>query len=590
MRRSVRQSLTLVRAAAPNELKAVVALQVVAACCLVAQLFLLRRVLDVVIDGAGLGGAGRLWPALAGLAAATAVGSLATGLAGERQRFMVELVRRHAMERILAVTTAVELSAFETGEFNDALSRARQHALVRPPQVVGGILGIGQSLIASAALLVALVAIAPVMLPFLLVGVVPAAVLLRRNSRDLHDVDRKLATVDRECWYLENVLSTPGGAKETRTFRLSSLLGPMHRALANRRVDDYRTLIRRRSYRVGTASVLGAVVVVAGLGTLGALVLRGRLSPADAAAAAVIVQQLTSTLRAGGAGAGAVYENGLFLQEVDDFLAMAPPTLVPTEELPARPGLKVLRVDHLHFTYPGTDRPVLRDVSLEIAGGQAVAVVGENGSGKTTLTKLLCGLYPTTSGSIHWDDEDVKDVDQGEWRSRFGVVFQDFMRYELSAQLNVAVGRHEARGDLDRVRAAARLADADGFLTGLPEGYGTVLSRAYAGGADLSLGQWQRLALARAFFSEAPVLVLDEPTAALDPRVEQELLQRVRSFAGQRTVVLISHRLSSVRFVDTIFVLRDGVLVEQGGHDELVRQGGHYAELFEMQAAAYRIP
>ena len=210
-------------------------------------------------------------------------------------------------------------------------------------------------------------------------------------------------------------------------------------------------------------------------------------------------------------------------------------------------------------------------------------------SGKTTLAKLLCGLYQPTDGTIRWNETEAASVAPADWRRRFGVVFQDFMRYELPARLNVAIGRHEAQADLESVRGAAQRADADGFLSGLVDGYETVLSRAFVGGAELSVGQWQRIALARAFFSDAPVLVLDEPTAALDPRVEQELLARVRSLPGDRTVLLISHRLLSVRFVDRILVLEDGVLIEEGGHDVLVAAGGHYADLFEIQAAAYRL-
>jgi ABC-type multidrug transport system fused ATPase/permease subunit len=590
LQRALLRSLALVRAAAPRELKRIVFLQAVGTVCLVAQLFLLRRILNAVISAAGLGDVGRIAPELAGLAVVTTAGALASGLAAEQQRFVVELVRRHAMQRILAVTTAVELSEFETARFNDALARARQQALVRPPQVVAGLLGVAQAMLASVGLLVTLAAIAPVMLPVLAVGAVPTLVLLRRNSRDLHEVDRALTTTDRERWYLEEVLSSPAGAKESRTFRLPSLLGPMQAVLADRRVDAYRTLIARRSYRVGVAAVLGAVVTVGGLGILSALVLTGRMSAGNAAAAAVVVVQLNSTLRSAGGGAGAVYENSLFLAEVDEFVAMAPPKVPPPSPPSAARPLGELRVDHLDFAYPGTARPVLRDVSLAIGGGQTVAIVGENGSGKTTLTKLLCGLYATTRETIHWDDEDIVDVEPQKWRARFGVVFQDFMRYELSARLNIELGRHDAQPDLDAVRGAARLADADGFLGGLPAGYETVLSRAYAGGADLSLGQWQRVALARAFYSDAPILVLDEPTAALDPRVEQELLQRVRAFAGRKTVILVSHRLSSVRFADRIFVLREGVLVEQGSHDELLRERGHYADLFALQAAGYQFP
>ena len=583
------RSLALVRESAPRQLRTVVLLQVLGAVSLVTQLFLLRQVLHTVLTGSGLGDVGRLVPDLVVLAVAATAGSLASGLASEQQRLITELVRRHAMRRILAVTTTVDLAEFETGAFNDGLSRARQHAVVRPPQVVAGVLAVGQAVLSSAGLLVALATLAPEMLPVLVLAVVPGILVQRYNSRDLHTVDRSLSETDRRRWYLEDVLSSLAGAKEARVFRLDSFLGPLQDQLATTRVDRYRALVRRRSRRVAATSVVSALLLVAGLALLGGLVLTGHLSPASAATAGIVLQQLSTTLRSAGSGAATVYENSLFLAEVDQFLGAGADVAiepVASQAPPARPG-RLAAVD-LCFTYPGTTRPVLRGVSVEIPAGQVVAVVGENGSGKTTFTKLLCGLYASTSGSVLWDGADAAGVDPQAWRNRFAVVFQDFMRYQLSARLNVAVGRQEAVDDLEGIRAAARLADADGFLSGLAGGYETLLSRAYDGGTDLSLGQWQRLALARAFFSGAPVLVLDEPTAALDPRVEQELLHRVQALAGTKTVVLVSHRLSSVRFADQILVLRHGELVERGTHTELVDLGGHYAELYGLQSAAYK--
>ena len=598
MPRALRRSVGFVRAAAPRDFNALVGLQAIGAVCLVGQIVLARSVLQEVLDTDRSSDHGRLIAALVVLGSVTAIGALVAGLAGERRRLMVELVRRYASRRILDVTAAVDLARFESVAFNDALARAKQHAEYRPQEVVSGILQVGQSALTSAGLAITLATIAPELLPVLVLGVAPTILFLRRNSRDLHALERRLTPSDRERWYLEDVLSTTAGAKESRTYRLPAILRPRHEALFESRIAAHRTLARKRSFRIGIVSVLGALVVVGGLGLLAALVVDGRMSPADAATAAVVVQQLTVRTRSASAGAGLLYENSLFLDDVDEFLALLPsagpgaPAAEPVgTAIPADPPplSHALTVSHLDFTYPGTDRPVLRDVSLRIPAGEIVALVGENGSGKTTLTKLLCGLYAPTAGTIRWDDEPAADVDADDWRRRFGVVFQDFMRYELAARLNVAIGRHQAQHDLDAVRAAARLADADGFLGGLPDGYETILSRAYAGGADLSLGQWQRLALARAFFSDAPVLVLDEPTAALDPRVEQELLVRVRALAGAKTVLLISHRLSSVRFADRIYVLHQGVLVEEGHHDELVAHGGHYAELFDLQASAYRV-
>jgi ATP-binding cassette subfamily B protein len=215
-----------------------------------------------------------------------------------------------------------------------------------------------------------------------------------------------------------------------------------------------------------------------------------------------------------------------------------------------------------------------------------VALVGENGSGKTTLAKLLAGLYRPTTGTITWDGVDINGVNAAELRTAIAAIFQDFLHFHLRARDNVGLGRVDFIDDLDDIQKAAQHADADAFLSTLPNGYETVLGE-FEGGSDLSIGQWQRVALARAFFRQAPFVILDEPTAALDPRAEHELFERIRALLGGRTVLLISHRFSSVRNADRIYVLQSGRVTEAGTHEELMERQGHYAELFQLQAAAY---
>jgi ATP-binding cassette subfamily B protein len=226
-------------------------------------------------------------------------------------------------------------------------------------------------------------------------------------------------------------------------------------------------------------------------------------------------------------------------------------------------------------------------VSLEIRRGEVVALVGENGSGKTTLAKMLAGLYRPETGSIRWDDLDVSQVDPDELRRAVAVIFQDFERYLLPARENVGLGRKERIDELESIIAAATRADAHEFLAGLPEGYETMLGREFSGGFDLSIGQWQRVALARAFFRDAPFVILDEPTASLDARAESNLFERMRELLYGRSVVLISHRFSSVRSADRIYVMHEGRVVEEGSHDELMETDGLYAELFTLQARMY---
>jgi ATP-binding cassette subfamily B protein len=254
---------------------------------------------------------------------------------------------------------------------------------------------------------------------------------------------------------------------------------------------------------------------------------------------------------------------------------------------PAPAGFQRLRVEHVGFAYPESERPALEDVSLELRRGEIIALVGENGSGKTTLAKLLCGLYRPTSGRVTWDDRDVTAFDPTSLRRGIAVLFQDFCHYFLSLRENIGVGRHELAEDVAAIATAARQAGADRFVERMPQGYETLLGQEFEGGHDLSIGQWQRVALARAFMRDASFVILDEPTASLDARAEHDLFESIRELFRGRTVLLISHRFSSVRSADRIYVLRQGRLEESGSHDELMRRRGVYAELFNLQAEAY---
>jgi ATP-binding cassette subfamily B protein len=240
------------------------------------------------------------------------------------------------------------------------------------------------------------------------------------------------------------------------------------------------------------------------------------------------------------------------------------------------------------FSYPGSDRVALRGVSLRIEPGEVVALVGTNGSGKTTLAKLVAGLYLPSEGRVCWNGRDTRDVDRRELLAHTAVVFQDFIQYALSAGDNIALGRHERAGDTAAIVQAAEQAGADKDIAGLPEGYETLLGPAFIDGTDLSTGQWQRVALARTFFRDAPLVILDEPTAALDAKAEHELFARIAELFADRSVLLISHRFSTVRSADRIYVLSEGCLVESGTHEQLVAAGGTYAELFSLQASPYQ--
>ena len=294
---------------------------------------------------------------------------------------------------------------------------------------------------------------------------------------------------------------------------------------------------------------------------------------------------LRTTLR----GIAGLYENTLFVADLYELLEIrakvAEPLRPKAVPHPMRQGI---RLENIRFKYPEGTRPVLNNVSLRIRPGEHIALVGENGSGKTTLIKLLCRLYDPDDGAVILDGIDLREFSTADFRRQISVVFQDFVQYQLTARQNIGIGSMEQASDHDKISRAARLSGADEVICGLPQGYETLLGKWFEEGEELSLGQWQKIALARAFLRDAQILILDEPTSALDAGAEFDLFARYRELAQDRTAVLISHRLSTVRTADTIYVLENGGIVEHGRHEDLMRLGGIYAQLFEKQARQYR--
>ncbi len=383
------------------------------------------------------------------------------------------------------------------------------------------------------------------------------------------------------------LLTEKDPAKEIRAFGLGDYLTARHTTLYDRHMTQLRKTTRKR-FRIAVVSTLGlAAALGAGMAGLLALAMSGRLELAETATAAGALLILGERIMTTVGSVGDMYEAGLFVEDFTTFLATAPLTHGATGTQPAPAKFDRITVEHVTFTYPAADTPALTDVSLEIAAGQVIALVGENGSGKTTLAKLLSRLYLPDTGRIAWDGVDTADLDADQLRRRIAVIFQDFARYDLTARENIGLGAVEHIDDPDAIEAAARHAGADDYLAALPDRYETILSPEYDGGRDLSVGQWQRVALARAFIRDAPLIILDEPTASLDPRAEHDLFRRIRTLYAGRTVLLISHRYNTVRDADHIHVLDRGRIIEHGTHDQLMNAGGVYAELFILQAAAY---
>ncbi|HEX2119603.1 MAG TPA: ABC transporter ATP-binding protein, partial [Acidimicrobiales bacterium] len=546
----------------------------------IGQLLLSGRAVDAVVDGDRRTSPTARLLALGALGLAAAAGNGVRSAAGGT---VSQAVQRSAEGRILDVVAAMELADVEDPAFQDRLQRAFMGAH-HLGSLVGNALAVPQAALGLGGALATMTASDWPLAPLGIVGAVPRW-LVMRNVKDPMAVLRSRGRDGRESALIRHYLTGTGAAHELRVFDATPWLRERHDRLAAE-ASEAQLAIHRENAR---GNLLGALVGRAAEAPAAArLVLR--VSRKEASVAEAVTGGLASRKVAGGFQRIVDAVRGLTRNA-----AMAGDTMDFTSALvPSRTGLRPpadfrrIVVEDLCFTYPGRAEPVLDGVNVEINQGEVVALVGENGSGKTTLAKLLCSLYRPAKGTIRWDDVDVAHCDPAGVRSRIAIVFQDFVRYpSLSAAENIGIGLPARIHDRAAIVDAARRAGAHAAITALPQGYDTVLSRQF-GGADLSTGQWQRVALARAFLRDAPLVVLDEPTAALDPRAERDLFETVASLYRSRSAVLISHRLSSVRFADRICVLAGGRITESGTHDELLAAGGVYAELFELQARAYR--
>ncbi len=587
--RLMARSLSIVWQSARTPFLALIGLQLLNAIALALQIFAVQLALTAVLEISGTRDPWSLVQPvllLAGLTAVTAViASVQVGLG----RYAGELVVAVMWKRVLRVATRVDLRKFESARFYDRLQRVQANALTRPYQITHGLVATTGGAAASAGLLIAIGWVHPALLPLLLVGAVPVLLTSRRQSQLESDFLAQQTDSTRLRSYLTRVQTGRDEAKEVRAFGLGRKFGQRLNTLYADYLRDLAQHLLHRS-RLGAAGSLGSALLLAlTLFLLAWLISTGRLSIAEAGAAVVAIRLLAGQIHSGLTGVQAIFESGQFIDDLDGFLTLAPAAEGGSREIGPPAEFDRIRSDAVSFSYPGRSALALQAASVEINRGEVVALVGENGSGKTTLAKVIAGLYEPGSGAVRWDGVDVRTFRPELFRERVAIIFQDFVRYGLSAEENIAVARPDDEVDHAAIREAAKLADADSFLAALPAGYETPLSRRFTGGHELSGGQWQKVAIARAFYRNAPLVIIDEPTAALDARAEYELFSSLHEVLRGRSALIVSHRFSTVRTADRIYVLDHGRVVEQGTHDELMALGGQYAELFDLQASAYSV-
>ncbi|GIH69843.1 ABC transporter ATP-binding protein [Sphaerimonospora thailandensis] len=524
-------------------------------------------------------------PSLLLVGAAAVMRTLLQSGAGWAQARLGPQVSRITEARLYGLTSQVDLVCFDDPEFHDSLQRARLRGMAMADTVVDTAIDAVTGVVGIAAAAGVLGVLHPVLLPLLLLAVVPDAWAAIRSARMRYTTDLLLVPARRRKWIISDLLADKDTAAEVRTFTMRGFLLRIHESVARGEQKVMIDLARRQTVARIVGEALGGIGQGVVYVALGVLLAAGAVPLAVAGTAVLAIRSGQSSLANFMFATNRLYEEGLYFTDYLDFVAQAQARIPEhrTGEAPA--GFGRITAEDVVFSYPGADRPALRGVSVRVDRGEVVALVGENGSGKTTLAKILAGLYEPDGGRVMWDDTDLGGVDPHRLRGRIAVIAQDHTRWPLTARHNITMGMEKGE---EAVVRAAEVAGADQVIAELPYGYRTLLDRRFKDGHELSGGQWQRIAIARGFYREAPLLICDEPTAALDARAEHALFERIRRHADGRTVLLITHRLASVRYADRIYVLDHGEVAEHGTHRELMALGGLYADLYGLQAQAYQ--
>ncbi|WP_345630201.1 ABC transporter ATP-binding protein [Rugosimonospora acidiphila] len=526
-------------------------------------------------------------PALGVLTVATGIRAGVGITIGYAQNTLAPRVSREVERGLFEVTTKVRLDAFDEDAFADDMERASR-GTDSAIDLVQGAMNLFAGLVSLLAVTVAVIVIHPLLLPALLVATVPNAWASLRAGHQRYQTYTAGSVRRRRLWILHQLMAERVSAPELRSYGLRQFLLDQYDRVMRVETDIQIALARRVTTTTSIGSVIGGLATGVVYGLLGVLLLDGQIPLSAAATCVIAVQTAQRALSTVTFQIDRIYTDGQHFGDYTGFMARAVDYLPDAGGGVAVAPLRELAVRGVGLSYPDRDTPAVNDVTLTIQSGQTVAFVGENGSGKSTLAAMIAALRAPSRGSIEWNGQQLAEYDPAGLRARIAVVTQDYHKWPFTAATNIAIGDAEATPQQERIERAAERAVAHEMIRDLPHGYETLLDRTFAKGQDLSGGQWQRITAARGFLRDADLLIMDEPSSALDARAEDALFQAIRDRRGRATTILITHRLANVRHADRIFVLHNGALIESGTHDELMTTAGRYAELFALQAAGYQ--
>ncbi len=557
-----------------------------------ANLYLLKLLVDSVTASVGAADQGaalnRVLLYVVLMAAFSLLSTVIGLVAGIVSQTQAMIVTDYMQDIVHTRSVAIDLEFYESPEFYDTLRRAQGEASMRPMRILQGLLQLGRDAVSLLAISGLLLSFNWVFVVVLLAAVAPGFVVRIWYSGTLYRWQRARTATERKTWYYTWMLTGEQHAKEIRLFGLGKLFMDRFRDLRVRLRFERLQLARRQAVFSFVAQLASTLAIYGAYALIAHRALSGAISLGDLVMAFQAFQRGQGYLQSALQSLAGLYEDNLFIADLDEFLRLEPHVVSSAHPRPfPRPLARGIAFEGVSFTYPGGTRQALHDITLTIQPGEKIALVGENGSGKTTLIKLLCRLYDPTEGRITLDGIDLRDLALADLRRAISVIMQDYVQYNLTVEDNIWFGNVGAPPDRTRIARVAQESGAHEVVARLPREYDTVLGKMFQDGEQLSIGEWQKIALARAFLRDTEIIILDEPTSALDARAEYEVFRKLHALAEGQTAITISHRFSTVRTADRIVVLDGGRIVEHGPHEVLLRQGGQYAHLFTLQASQY---